>query len=167
MNHSHHCQHLLLVDWLRAGIANDLSGQRNVTIIAKVRDSRKDRAKDLATLQEMINAASAFRWRGKALALARCRKKSRVSSDHRPPTSHVRTTRRDLLNWPDNSGHRLSLRALAVSNEAKKGEKRGERKREGAKRGIHCARSAGISQPSSDCINIPVICVPSLCSQLA
>ena len=53
-----------------------------------------------------------------ALALARCRKKSRVSSDHRPPTSHARTTRQDLAYWPDSSGYRLSFRALAVSNEA-------------------------------------------------
>ena len=68
------------------------------SLLTHVRDSRRDRAKDLAALQAMItrhrinHAASALRWRGKgsprALALARCRKKSRVSSDHRPPTSH-------------------------------------------------------------------------------
>ena len=87
-------------------------------LLTHIRDSRRDRAKDLAALQAMItrhrinHAASALRWRGKgsprSLALAMCRKKTRVSSDHRPPTSHARTTRRDLPNWPDNSGHRLS-----------------------------------------------------------
>ena len=98
------------------------------SLLTHVRDSRRDRAKDLTALQAMItrhrinHAASALRWRRKgsprALALAKCRKKSRVSSDHCPPTSQARTTRRDLPNWPDNSGYRLSLRALAVSNEA-------------------------------------------------
>ena len=66
----------------------------------------------MTTRHRINHAASALRWRGKgsprALALARCRKKSRVSSDHCPPTSHARTTRRDLPNWPDNSGYRLS-----------------------------------------------------------
>ena len=71
------------------------------SLLAHVRDSRRDRAKDFAALQAMMtrhrnnHAASALRWRGKgsprALALARCRKKSRVSSDHRPPTSHNKT----------------------------------------------------------------------------
>ena len=73
------------------------------SLLTHVRDSRRDRAKDLAALQAMItrhrinHAASALRWRRKgsprALALAKCRKKSRVSSDHRPPTSQARTTR--------------------------------------------------------------------------
>ena len=34
---SHHCQHLLLADWLIAGIANDLPGLRNAPIIAHAR----------------------------------------------------------------------------------------------------------------------------------
>ena len=81
----------------------------------------------MAALQTMTtrhlrsHTTSALRWRkrGSPRALAfRWRKKSRVSSDHQPPTSHARTTRRDLQNRPDSSGYRLSFLALVVAKDA-------------------------------------------------
>ena len=84
------------------------------SLLTQERASRRDKAKALAALQarrtrqRKSQAASALRWTGKGsprtLAFAKCRKKSRVSSDHRPPTSHASTTRRALPNWPDSSG---------------------------------------------------------------
>ena len=44
-----------------------------------------------------------------ALAWARCRKKSWASSDHRPPVSQARTTKRARPNSPVNSGYLRSL----------------------------------------------------------
>ena len=92
------------------------------------RRSRRERANALAALQakrqlQRHNHACRARLlvalgRPRTFALAKCRRKSWHSSDHLPPTSQAKTTKRERPNRPANSGYVASFLCLALARAA-------------------------------------------------